>query len=282
MNVLSIQSRVAYGHVGNAAATFPLQRLGHEVWPVDTTLLSNHLGYGTWSGRMLDAAEVATILDGLTRLDVPAECDAVLSGFLGEAETAAVAAEAVARVKQARPDALYACDPVMGDRDGMYVRPAVPAALAERLLPIADIALPNWYELGWLTGTTPQRLAEVLAAMAALRERGPGLVIATGVRHAELPEDEIAVLASDGAATWLATTPLLAAPVAGAGDCFSSLFLGHYLRRRDLPGALAAATSAMFAVLETTQALAARELAIIAAQGELDPPSPRFAAHRIG
>lgn len=281
MNVLSIQSRVAYGHVGNAAATFPMQRLGHEVWPVDTTLLSNHLGYETWAGRMLAAEEVAAILDGLSRLDVPAECDAVLSGFIGEAETAAVVAEAVARVKQARPEAIYACDPVMGDRDGMYVRPAVPGALAERLLPIADILLPNWYELGWLTGTTPQRLAEVLAAMAALRERGAGLVVATGVRHAELPEEQIAVLAADAAASWMVTTPLLAAPVAGTGDCFSALFLGHYLRRRDLPAALAAATSAMFAVLETTRALGTRELAIIAAQAELDPPSPRFTARRI-
>jgi pyridoxine kinase len=281
MNVLSIQSRVAYGHVGNAAATFPMQRLGHEVWPVDTTLLSNHLGYGTWAGRMLAAEEVATILDGLTRLEVPAECDGVLSGFLGEAETAAVVAEAVARVKQARPDALYACDPVMGDRDGMYVRPAVPAALLERLLPIADIALPNWYELGWLTGATPQHLPEVLAAMAALRARGPRIVVATGIRHGELPEDEIAVLAGNGEATWMATTPLLSAPVAGAGDCFSSLFFGHYLRRRDLPAALAAATSAMFAVLQTTQTLGTRELAIIAAQAELDPPLPRFAARRI-
>jgi pyridoxine kinase len=282
MNVLSIQSRVAYGHVGNAAATFPMQRLGHEVWPVDTTLLSNHLGYGTWAGRMLDATEVATILDGLSRLDVPAECDAVLSGFLGEAETAAVVAEAVARVKAARPDALYACDPVMGDRDGMYVRPAVPAAFAETLLPIADVALPNWYELGWLTGAMPRRLEEVLAAMAAVRALGPGVVVATGVRHAELPEAEIAVLAGDGAATWMATTPLLAAPVAGAGDCFSSLFLGHYLRRRDLPAALGAATSAMFTVLETTERLGTRELAIIAAQAELDPAPPRFAARRIG
>jgi pyridoxine kinase len=282
MNILSIQSRVAYGHVGNAAAVFPLQRLGHDVWPIDTTMLSNHLGYQQWGGRMLTSAEVGAVLDGLAGLGVLARCDAVLSGFIGEPATGAVIAEAVARVKAANPQALYACDPVMGDREGLYVQPGVLAAFKERLLPQADIALPNFYELGWLAGATPVTRADILAAIAGLRERGPGLVVATGVQHPELAAGEIEIVAMDAQGAWSVVTPFLeGAPIAGTGDCFAALFLGHYLPRRDLPAALSRAASGMFAIIEKTLEAGREELTIIAAQAQFEQPEPRFAARRL-
>ena len=282
MNILSIQSRVAYGHVGNAAAVFPLQRLGHEVWPIDTTMLSNHLGYKQWGGRMLSSVEVGAVLDGLAGLGVLARCDGVLSGFLGEPGTGAVVAEAVARVKAANPQALYACDPVMGDRDGLYVQPGVLAMLKDRLLPQADIALPNYFELGWLTGVPLATRTDILGAMASLRGGGPKLVVATGVQHAELAGGEIETIAADDEGAWSVVTPFLeGAPTAGTGDCFAALFFGHYLPRRDLPAALSRAASAMFAIIEQTVAAGREELTIVAAQHQLDQPEPRFVARRL-
>jgi pyridoxine kinase len=282
MNILSIQSRVAYGHVGNAAAVFPLQRLGHEVWPIDTTMLSNHLGYKQWGGRMLSAAEVGAVLDGLAGLGVLARCDGVLSGFIGEPGTGAVVADAVARVKAANPQALYACDPVMGDRDGLYVKPGVLAMFKDRLLPQADIALPNYYELGWLTGAPLATRPDILGAIASLRNSGPKLVVATGVQHPELAAGEIETIAADAEGAWSVVTPFLAgAPTAGTGDCFAALFLGHYLPRRDLPAALSRAASAMFAIIERTVAAGREELSIVAAQHQLDQPEPRFVARRL-
>ena len=282
MNILSIQSRVAYGHVGNAAAVFPLQRLGHEVWPIDTTMLSNHLGYKQWGGRMLSAVEVGAVLDGLAGLGVLARCDAVLSGFIGEPGTGVVVAEAVGRVKAAHPQALYACDPVMGDRGGLYVQPGVLAMFKERLLPLADVALPNYFELGWLTGAPLATRANVLDAIRRLRDVGPGLVVATGLQHADLGADEIEIIAVDADGAWSVVTPFLAgAPTAGTGDCFAALFLGHYLPRRDPAAALSQAASAMFAIIERTVAGGREELAIIAAQGQLEQPAPRFVARRL-
>src|SRR5262249_1876727 len=159
VNILSIQSHVAYGHVGNSAAVFPLQRLGHDVWPIHTVAFSNHLGYPTWRGRVHDVAEAAEIVDGLDRLGVPARCDALLSGYLGDKGNGGVVLDAVRRVRAGNPNALSACDPVMGARGvGLFVKPDVPPIFSEHLLPVADLCFPNAFELEQLTGGTTDRL----------------------------------------------------------------------------------------------------------------------------
>ena len=282
MNILSIQSRVAYGHVGNSAAVFPLQRLGHEVWPVDTVSFSNHLGYPTWSGRTCAPGEVADIVDGLARLGVLARCDAVLTGYLGDPGNGAVVLDAVARMRAANPQAVYACDPVMGDRgSGLFVKSDVPPIFLEQLLPVADMTFPNAFELEYLTGGSTDRLPAALAAVDALRARmRPGaLVVLTSLLRSDGPADRIEVLAASDTGTWLIDAPYHAGPPHGAGDCFAALFLGHYLRSRRIETALALAVSAIHAVLEAS--LDAPELRIVAAQDRLDPPAPLFAARRV-
>src|SRR5271168_4549251 len=159
MNVLSIQSSVAFGHVGNAAAVFPLQCLGHEVWPIDTVRFSNHPGHGQFRGRITPPAELAELLDGLQTLGLFARTDAVLSGYLGDPGTAELVARTVEAVKRANPAALYLCDPVMGDGDRLFVKPEIPDLMRDRLVPLADIVTPNCFELDLLTGIKATREA---------------------------------------------------------------------------------------------------------------------------
>src|SRR6185295_8534497 len=124
MNILSIQSSVAYGHVGNSAAVFPLQRLGHEVWPVFTVHFSNHTGYGQWRGPLLAADDIVEVMRGIVDLGVLGQVDAVLSGYQGGEDVGAVILDAVELVRQRNPEAFYCCDPVLGDVDrGLYARP---------------------------------------------------------------------------------------------------------------------------------------------------------------
>ena len=154
MKVLSIQSSVAYGHVGNSAAVFPLQRLGHEVWPVHTVNFSNHTGYGAWRGPLIPPADVAEVISGIEDRGVLGQVDAVLSGYQGGSGIADVILDAVARVKAANPAATYTCDPVMGNAtSGCFVDPAIPPIIRERVVPVADVITPNQFELGFLTGT---------------------------------------------------------------------------------------------------------------------------------
>ena len=156
MKVLSIQSSVAYGHVGNSAAVFPLQRLGHEVWPVHTVNFSNHTGYGAWRGPLIPPTDVADVITGIEDRGVLGQVDAVLSGYQGGAGIADVILDAVARVKAANPAATYTCDPVMGNAtSGCFVDPAIPPIIRERVVPAADVITPNQFELGFLTDTAP-------------------------------------------------------------------------------------------------------------------------------
>lgn len=261
MNVLSIQSDVVYGHVGNAAARPALQRLGHEVWAVPTVLLSSHAGYPKVAGESLSADLLRRLIDGLDANGWLAACDAVLSGYLGAREQASVVADAVRRVKAANAKALFCLDPVFGDHGRAYAKPGVAEAMARELLPLADLVTPNIFELSSLTSVAIRTADD--AAVAA-RRLGRPLIVATSVPAGE---NRIGALAVTKDKAWLAATPRIGEPPHGSGDLFAALFMGHYVAGRDVADALLRATDAVFAVLADSAGLA--EMRLVAAQDML-------------
>jgi pyridoxine kinase len=277
--VLSIQSRVAYGYVGNAAAVFPLQLLGCEVWALDTVVFSNHTGHGGWRGEVTPAKEVAGLFDGIADLGVAGGCDAVLSGYLGDAATGAVLLDIVARIKAENPRLLFCCDPVMGDVDsGMYVRPGLPAFFRDEALAAADIVTPNRFELEWLTGGAITTIAEAAAAAEALRRKGPGVVLVTSLVS---EAGGVAMLAVGSDGVFIAETPLLPVVLNGCGDVTAALFLARLLRGAPVADALAATMAAIYAVLDATMQAGRKELALVAMQHELVAPSRPIVARRL-
>ncbi|MFA6575588.1 MAG: pyridoxal kinase PdxY [Nocardioides sp.] len=286
MQILSIQSSVAYGHVGNSAAVFPLQRLGHEVWPVITVHFSNHPGYGAWRGPLLAPSDVADVIAGIGDRGVLGQVDAVLSGYQGDPAMGAVILDAVATVKAANPEAVFCCDPVMGDVGrGMFVRPGIPEFLRDTVVPAADIITPNHFELDFLagttTGTTPGTLDEVLAAVDTVRARGPRDVLVTSVLHSASAPDTLDVVAVSDEGAWVVTTPLLPITPNGCGDLTAALYLAH-LRTTESPAvALARTTSSVFAILEATLAAGTREIQLVSAQDAIAHPPERFDARQL-
>ncbi len=282
LNILSIQSWVAYGHVGNAAATFPLQRLGAEVWAVHTVQFSNHPGYGAWAGQVFTGAMVGAVVDGIAARGVLPGCDAVLSGYMGEPGVGEAILHAAARVRQANPSALYCCDPVMGDDGALYVRPGIPELIAGRAVPTADLLTPNQFELERLTGGACRTEAEVRRAVALLQGRmaasGPRVVLVTSLRTAGTPEGSLDMVAADGEGMHLLRTPLLPLRPNGAGDAIAALFLFHFLNTGRAAAALEAAGSAVHGLLRRTQAAGVREIVLVAAQEEIVRPSRWFSA----
>ncbi|HEX9449501.1 MAG TPA: pyridoxal kinase [Dongiaceae bacterium] len=266
MNILSIQSQVVYGHVGNSAAQFILQRLGHEVWAVPTTLFSSHLAKPSWTGKLVPQADIAALLDGLADLGVLDRVDAVMTGYLGEAGNVAVIADLIDRLHRQRPHLIYACDPVMGDNGKLYVTPALADAIAAKLVGRADILLPNQFELQRLSGIAAIDQSTTIAASRILRERhGMTAVVATGVLNSAVP-NKITALATSATGVWAASGQRTDVPASGAGDSFAALLLGHYLRQRHLPESLTAAVAGTSAIFAATAKLGRDELAIIDSQ----------------
>ena len=280
--ILSIQSSVAYGHVGNSAATFPLMRMGFEVWPVLTVHFSNHTGYGEWRGPLLAAADIAEVIRGIDDRGVLGQVDAVLSGYQGGEDVGAVILDAVDLVRQRNPDAFYCCDPVLGDVDrGFYVRPGIPELMRDRVVPAARIITPNQFELESLTGLPSTTLDEVLRAADAARTLGPEIVLVTSVVHVDAVPDTIDMIAATADDAWLVRTPLLPRTFTGAGDVTAATFLAQILRGAPQQDALATTAAVIFGVLDTTIALGRDELALVAAQDEFVQPSRTFETTRL-
>jgi len=279
MNILSIQSWVAYGHVGNASAVFPLQRLGAEVWAINTVQFSNHTGYGSWRGQVFPAATIRDCVQGIEERGVLGRCDAVLTGYIGDAAIGDAILDAVGRVKAANPAAWWCCDPVIGDIGrGVFVRPGIPEFFRDRALVLADIATPNQFELEWLAGGSLQSLAAVKAAVTELQARGPRCVLVTSLRTEETPEDALDLLAAEGGAFWRVRTPLLPLSVNGAGDAIAALFLFHRLASGSAREALSRASASIHGLLRRTAEAGSREILTVAAQEEFVSPSRVFAA----
>ncbi|MEI2731828.1 MAG: pyridoxal kinase PdxY [Dermatophilaceae bacterium] len=276
MAILSIQSHVAYGHAGNSAAVFPLQRLGHDVYPVLTVTFSNHTGYGATRGPLIPPDDVAQVLLGVAERGALPGVDAVLSGYLGAEPMGAVVLDAVARVKAANPAAVYCCDPVMGDVGrGFFVGPGIPEYLRDEVVPRADLVTPNQFELEFLAGRPVQSQADLLDAVATVRASGPATVLVTSALTDDTPPGSIqmACVCDDGG--WLVTTPMLDMAVRGGGDATAAIFLAHTLA--DGPRAALSRTAAtMYAVLEATHRSGYAEMRLVAEQESIAHPVERF------
>jgi pyridoxine kinase len=282
MNVLSIQSHVAFGHVGNASAVFPMQRLGVEVWPVHTVQFSNHTGYGAWKGRVFDGPAIEELIDGIADRGVLGRCDGVLSGYMGSADIGTAILSAVARVRQANPQALYCCDPVIGDVGrGVFVRPGIPEFMRDQAVPTADIVTPNQFELDYLSGRTTETLADAKVAVAAVQGLGPEVVLVTSLHTRETPSDAIDLLAGDADGFWRVRTPKLSVAVNGAGDSIAALFFVHYARSGSTATALGEAAASVYGLLKRTAEAGSREILTVEAQDEFVSPTTRFPVEEV-
>jgi len=282
MNLLSIQSHVACGHVGNSAAVFPLQRIGIEVWPVNTVQFSNHTGYGEWRGRVFSGEDIRLVVQGIEECGVLGECDGVLSGYLGSPDIGQAVVDAVARVKTANPAARYCCDPVIGNAErGVFVHSGIPEFIKERMLPIADVITPNLFELEYLAGRGAATLTDLAAAIDAVHALGPRVVLVTSVHTGETPDGCIDLVASDDTGRCRLRTPWLPVVANGAGDVVAALFFAHYLQNGSAAEALSRAASSIFGVLSRTAEAGSREMLLVDAQQEFVAPSQMFEAHRI-
>jgi pyridoxine kinase len=272
MAILSIQSRVTSGYVGNAVAVPILQQFREDVWPIDTVAFSNHPAHGAFTGGVRPAGEISALTDGLAARGLFPECGLVLSGYLGSAEAGPVVRDVAARIRASRPDALWCCDPVMGDNGRFYVAEGIPEFFRDQAVPAADLITPNVFEAEYLSGVSIRSAADAFRAAQALRQAGPATVIVTGIREGAT----IAAIAVTAQGAWKSSAPFVDIPAHGAGDAFVALFVGHTLKGKDAAQALALAVSGIHALLDAS--VAARDLLLVQRLDDLLAPPRVFAA----
>jgi pyridoxine kinase len=293
LSVLSIQSHVVYGHAGNSAAVFPLQRLGREVWAINTVEFSNHTGYKAWRGEALSPALVEELVLGLEERGVLKNCEAVLSGYLGDPVTGRAIIAAVKKVRSHAPEAVYCCDPVMGDVGrGFYVKPEIPEIFKKEVIPLADIVTPNQFELDALTGINTVTIEDVKEALKRLHAAGPKIILVTSLK---IPPAEsrqrtentpsISMLVSGGKDAYIVTTPELyfknSGGMAGSGDLTTSIFLSRYLETKNIERSLELCAASVFGIMEATRKADSAELLIIAAQEKIASGAVPFRAIKV-
>lgn len=283
-HVLSIQSHVATGYVGNRAAVFPLQCLGCEVSFVNTVQFSNHTGHGQWTGEIFSADHIKEVLEGLWQLGVMSDINAVLSGYLGTPENGQIIIDTVGKLKADHDSVMYCCDPVLGDGErDIYVLPETAEFIKNRLIRVAGILTPNQFELAYLTDINVNSLEDVQKACNQLHHIGIGTILVTSLALPELADNEIAMLLSNDKGKWLCKTPKLHfdTPITGAGDLTAAVFLAQYLRLQNVVEAFRQTAATVYGLFSITHRMSKTDLAMIAGQEQFAYPSQYFAVKKV-
>ncbi|EMK3392091.1 pyridoxal kinase PdxY [Vibrio parahaemolyticus] len=277
-SILSIQSHVVYGHAGNSSAVFPIQRMGIDAWPIHTVQYSNHTQYEQgWKGQKFCSDDVRTLLHGLDNINTLGECGAVLSGYQGSPDQCKAVADVVRSVKESNHNAIYVCDPVMGDPDkGCIVADGVREEITQSLLPISDVIVPNQYELTAMTGVEIHSVYDAVTACKEALKLGPKIVL---VKHLHsIDSDMFSMILATPKACYLTQRPNIEfkqQPV-GVGDLISAVFTACLMKNMSPTVAFRHTNNAIYGVLDITKGCGTWELQIVNAQYEFVEPSHDF------
>ena len=253
--IVAISSHVVRGAVGNRAIVFALETMGFQVWSLPTVILPWHPGHGPSTRITTPDGQFAAAVDDMGGSRWSGAIRAVVSGYFGSAAQVAPVAHMIRKLKDANPDLIYVCDPVIGDSGGLYVKADIAEAIRDQLVPLADIATPNRYELGWLSGAVLETNAEVIDAALAL---GPRRVLVTSA--VPMMAGGIGYLLLTDRLALLAEHRMIGNPPNGLGDLTSALFLARLLRGESEEKALQMTTASVFEILARTVKRGADEL----------------------
>lgn len=265
--VISIQSQVVHGHVGNSAAVFPMQARGIDVAAVPTTLLSNHPHYPTMYGQVLEPGLVADLLRCVEDRGWIDSGAILLTGYLGSVAIAEVVIDFIARAQRRNPNLIYVCDPVMGDDDlGIFAAPGLPEIFRDRLVPAASVITPNQFELELLTGAKARSVAALREAARALSANGTGAIIVTGVALDDTPPDHTETVLCLADTLHRVPNPRLPIRPSGTGDLFAALLVAELCNGSSLATSVNAASQYIFAILQRTLIARSKEMLIVATE----------------
>jgi pyridoxine kinase len=283
--ILTVQSHVVYGYVGNKVATFALQRLGNEVLPINTLQFSNHTGYEKWHGQVFTAEHVEDVIIGLKENDMLYQCNAIITGYIGDESIGEVVLSAVDEIKSQNKSAIYCCDPVMGDTEqGFYVNADVQKYMRLKAISNADIITPNQFEASALANQKIETLEDAQLVARKLFSLGPRIIVITSMFYSGMEFGAVANMVFDGINFYICQTPYIASMnnVSGTGDLFASVFLSHYLKGNEIEQVLQMTVSSVYSIIEaSSNQKNLNELSVVDNQGYLLNPQHFFSVKKL-
>ena len=296
--VLSIQSHVVHGYVGNKAAVFPLQLLGLDVDVINSVHFSNHTGYSVIRGDVLQGEQLLALLNGLEQNDLLQDVGHVLTGYIGSDSFCQAVVTVVEHIRKANPKCRYVCDPVLGDSGKFYVPKSLVEVYKIHVIPHANVVTPNQFEAEQLTGMAIHTINDAKQACLLLHQMGPSLVILTSL---VLQQDGLLTLLASSSSSsilanrttdqivWRIDAPLLPGHYTGTGDLIAALILGHTANPPyEMKHVLEKVISTMQAVIQrtmeantTTNTVASTELKLIQSKQDIENPIISFTAYKI-
>lgn len=283
-NILSIQSHVAYGHAGNSAAVFPMQRMGYNVIDVNTVLFSNHTGYGAWGGDLVSLETVKSVLQGVNERGAFKDTQAIVTGYMGSPLLGDTIMDTIKTVQSQNPDCIYVCDPVFGDVGrGIFALAGIAEYFRDTALKHAHICTPNLFELGWLTDTHPKTITDIITSARHLLNDTTHTVIVTSAEHDESAPDTLEMLAVGKNTTYRVITPKIHMPIPpnGSGDATTAIFTTQYLNTKCIKTALGKTASSIYEIFKATAYANSFELQIITAGDKIVHPDDIFEVQAI-
>mmetsp|Transcript_17179 Transcript_17179/g.32522 ORF Transcript_17179/g.32522 Transcript_17179/m.32522 type:complete len:298 (+) Transcript_17179:118-1011(+) len=296
MRVLSIQSHVVSGYVGNKAAVFPLQLLGFDVDVINSVQFSNHTGYpNKWEGDVLNGSQLDALLNGLERNDLLKNTEHLLTGYIGSESFLRAILRVLRTLKKYNSNIRYVCDPVFGDDGKLYVPAELVDIYRAEVIPLANVITPNQFEVEQLTGVKIRSMEDAMTAVNAIHDIGPEIVIITSM-ILEGNSDKFSILASHKVqskgepiqhSVWCIESPILEGRYTGTGDVTSALLLAWSAKNlNDLGSVLEKTVSTMYTLIETTMkqsdgSVAGKELKLIQSKNIIENPPQLFKAKKI-
>jgi pyridoxine kinase len=257
--------------------------MGKEVWPINTVQFSNHTGYGNWRGQVFEASHLFEVFEGIKELGMIGQCEAILSGYMGDRSIGRAILHAVNEIKYYNPKMIYCCDPVFGDYEhGIFVRTAIPEFFMQDLIPKAHIITPNQFEMEFISGYESINLENVRVACQKTHLMGPKIILITSFKITDRL-NEINMILSYNDELWIVTTPYLpfSKLPSGCGDIFSALFLANYLDSSDPVLSLEKTVATIFDIISKTFENNSHELQLIQSQESITKPQNSFKAIKI-